>query len=498
MNENQILLYLRRYVIPLFIFTFVLTFFENFWLFLISFVIFLLLYINFAWKYKNLNFVSIIFFLGSLSLGSYFRFNYNFYKHNIYSKWFVKKYFTVEDTYKKWQYILSDDFWWTFLAKNMAQGYKLWEKLKIYWTVIPTSWNFQSRSQNFFSTKLPLDNLDTFGQFDYNKFLKMKWINWTIYVKAEYSKHQSNPTFFQQLKQNISDKIQQLYINYPTKYSALVWWLLIWDKSLLDKETYKEFIHSGLVHIIVVSGWNMMFFMIFLSFLLFFVPFYLRLIIIWIFLIMYAITAWNDSSVIRALIMGILGLLALFYGQAVSTKRLLWLAFIVMLLYNPYYLVYDLGFILSFLAIIWILTFNIFQIKTWNDQYIPAIIAYKTTFKEWKKSLSWVKDKVKYVSTLFIIKFRNDYFLPTMWASIFTAPAILFFTKQVNLLAFIASLIVIPFVPLIMLVNIIALIMLIVWIPGYELLVQANKPLLDLIFYMSDLIGNHWTVFIKW
>jgi predicted membrane metal-binding protein len=169
-----------------------------------------------------------------------------------------------------------------------------------------------------------------------------------------------------------------------------------------------------------------------------------------------------------------------------------------MLLYNPYYLVYDLGFILSFLAIIWILTFNIFQIKTWNDQYIPAIIAYKTTFKEWKKSLSWVKDKVKYVSTLFIIKFRNDYFLPTMWASIFTAPAILFFTKQVNLLAFIASLIVIPFVPLIMLVNIIALIMLIVWIPGYELLVQANKPLLDLIFYMSDLIGNHWTVFIKW
>jgi predicted membrane metal-binding protein len=50
--------------------------------------------------------------------------------------------------------------------------------------------------------------------------------------------------------------------------------------------------------------------------------------------------------------MGILGLLALFYGQAVSTKRLLGLAFIVMLLYNPYYLVYDLGFILSFLAII--------------------------------------------------------------------------------------------------------------------------------------------------
>ena len=498
MNKNQILIHLRWYVIPLFIFTFVLTFFENFWIFLIIFTIILLVYINFAWKYKNLNFISIIFLLGSLILLSYFLFNYTFYKHNLYSKAFIKKYFIIKDTYKKWQYILTDDFWWTFLAKNMAKGYKLWEKLKIYWMLIPTSWNFKTRSKNFLSTKLLLNKLDTFWQFDYNKFLKMKWINWTIYVKVEYSKNQYNQNFFQKIKQFFSDKIYKLYINYPDKYKALVWWLLIWDKSLLDKKIYKEFINSWLVHIIVVSGWNMMFLIIFLSFILFFIPFYLRLIIIWISITMYAISVWNDSSIIRALIMWLLWLLSLFYGQSVSTKRLLWLAFIIMLLYNPYYLIYDLWFILSFLAIIWILVFNIFQYKTWNDQYIPSIIAYKITFKERKKSISWVKDKVKYLSILYIIKFWNDYFLPTIWASIFTAPAILFFTKQVNLLSFIASLIVIPFVPLIMLVNIIALIMLILWIPGYEFLICINKPLLDLIFYMSDLIGNKWMFFIRW
>jgi predicted membrane metal-binding protein len=81
----------------------------------------------------------------------------------------------------------------------------------------------------------------------------MKQINGTIYVKAEYSKNKIQTSFFGTNKQFIIDKVRQLYINYPDKYKALVGGLLIGDKSLLDKKTYDEFIHSGLVHIIVVS-----------------------------------------------------------------------------------------------------------------------------------------------------------------------------------------------------------------------------------------------------
>ena len=497
MNENQILLYLRWYVIPLASFIFVLTVTENLYSFLLIFGIFIIIYGILAYKYRNLNFLSIIFLLWSISLASFFWYNYKFYYHNVYKPIFVKKTFYIDDTYKLGQYILKDDFGWHFIWKNMAIWYKIGEQLKIYGFLVPTSGTRQSWTKHFLSDNLSINNFLQIGTFNYDKFLKMKQINGTIYVKAEYSKNKIQTSFFGTNKQFIIDKIRQLYINYPDKYKALVGGLLIGDKSLLDKKTYNEFIHSGLVHIIVVSWGNMMFFMIFLSLGLFFIPFYPRLVIIWIFLVIYALSCWADSSVIRALIMWILWLIALFFGQMVSTQRLLWLAFMIMLLYNPYFLVYDLWFILSFLAILWILTFNKFQFKIWNDQYLPWILAYKTTFKEFKKAISSRKDNLKYQLIVSSMKFWNNYMLPTFWASLFTAPAILFFTKQVNILAFWASLAVIMLVPIIMFVNFIALVMISLNIPGYDLLVQANKPLLDWVFFMSSVFSHNFSYFIK-
>ena len=488
------MLFLRWYLIPIFVFTFTLTFFENLWIFLISFFVLAIFYAILSFKNKNISFLAIIFLLGSLSLFSYFLFNLNFYKTNNYSKSFVKKTFVVTDTYKLGQYILTDDFWWTFIWKKMAKWYKIWEKLKIYWMLIPVSWSFDLWYKNFTSFDFNVD-ITKLWTFDYDKFLKMKWINGIIYSKAEYVIWSWKTDIFSKIKQQVSDNIKKLYDEYPDKYKALVLWLLIWDKSLLDPNLYKEFIHSGLVHIIVVSGGNMMFFMIFLSFLLFFIPFYIRLIFIWAFIIIYAMVVWWDSSVIRALIMWVLWLLALFVWRYSSTKRLLWIAFLVMLIYNPYFLVYDLGFILSFLAVLWILYFSKFQIgkiKTYNLNVLQNTITFKSLNNAGSKLL-----QIKNFLLFMIIKFWNEYVLATIWASIFTALVVLFFTKQVNILWFLASLIVVPFVPIIMLVNVIALIILYLNLPGYDLLVWLNKPLLDLVFYVSNLFGSKITLFLN-
>jgi len=59
--------------------------------------------------------------------------------------------------------------------------------------------------------------------------------------------------------------------------------------------------------------------------------------------------------VFRAVITGGLSLLALFRGKEVPVWRLLSIAFIAMLIINPYYLVYDVGFIMSFAAVIGII-----------------------------------------------------------------------------------------------------------------------------------------------
>lgn len=81
---------------------------------------------------------------------------------------------------------------------------------------------------------------------------------------------------------------------------------------------------------------------VFLGGILFFLPFYLRNALIISGVCAFALIAGGDSSVVRALIMTVLSLLALFWGREVEIWRLMKYAFILMLCYNPYFLAYDL------------------------------------------------------------------------------------------------------------------------------------------------------------
>jgi competence protein ComEC len=79
----------------------------------------------------------------------------------------------------------------------------------------------------------------------------------------------------------------------------------------------------------------------FLTFILFFVPFYPRLVILLLAVLGYGMLCGMDSSVLRAVIMGTLSLVALLLGRPNLTRRALALACIAMILYNPYFLIYD-------------------------------------------------------------------------------------------------------------------------------------------------------------
>jgi predicted membrane metal-binding protein len=59
--------------------------------------------------------------------------------------------------------------------------------------------------------------------------------------------------------------------------------------------------------------------------------------------------------------MGSLSLVALLVGRGTSLRRLLGLVHIGMLIYNPYFLVYDVGYILSFSAILGIIFIDVFR-----------------------------------------------------------------------------------------------------------------------------------------
>lgn len=147
--------------------------------------------------------------------------------------------------------------------------------------------------------------------------------------------------------------------------AALALGMLIGDRSLFLKEDYQTFIDGGLVHLVAVSGGNIALIVALFGALLFFVPFRIRVCIVIAIVIVYAYLVGVDSSVLRATVMATLTLLALLPGRPLSIWRMLAYARIALLLFNPYYLFYDLGFLLSFGAVVGIL---------WSDMILHRLV----------------------------------------------------------------------------------------------------------------------------
>lgn len=77
------------------------------------------------------------------------------------------------------------------------------------------------------------------------------------------------------MKRGIQEKVIEVYGK--NKISGLLLGMLIGDKSQIPESEYQRFIDSGLVHLIAVSGGNILMIVVFLQCILFFLPFYVRL-----------------------------------------------------------------------------------------------------------------------------------------------------------------------------------------------------------------------------
>ena len=159
-----------------------------------------------------------------------------------------------------------------------------------------------------------------------------------------------------QIKKDIQEKVVEVYGK--NKISGLILGMLIGDRSQIPESEYQSFINSGLVHLVAVSGGNILMIVVFLHFILFFLPFYIRLGVILLTIVGYGLICGLDSSVFRAVLMGEMSMVAVFRGREINIWRLLSISCIIMLLINPYFLVYDTGFLLSYSALIGIIWFD--------------------------------------------------------------------------------------------------------------------------------------------
>ena len=305
--------------------------------------------------------------------------------------------------------------------------------------------------------------------FNFPKRLRMKW-----YVGALYETNSIPLGSWISLgrlvtiRQNVHNQIVHS-MTHPNgqQSSALAWalWMFVWDKSWFSDGMYQLLIQSWLVHLVAVSGGNIVMLVTFLTFILFFIPFYPRLVVLFLAIISYGFLCGMDSSVFRAVIMWSLSILALLFGRPNLIRRAWGLSFIAMLFYNPYFLIYDVWFLLSFWAVVGIALFE------------ESTVSKKISKDEEKPKVS--KSRFQKI----LVYPRKNYIKPGIWAMLWIFPVLLFYMDKINLTSIIGNLFALPMVPLLMIGSMIQ-----IFIPPYisEWTLRGLERLSDWINFVAN------------
>jgi competence protein ComEC len=214
------------------------------------------------------------------------------------------------------------------------------------------------------------------------------------------------------LKKKIEEIIKE---NLPPFHSALLESLLFGEEEEIPFEWKEKLNQTGTRHIAAVSGMNITIISsLILSFLLFLGLWRHHAFYLSIFLIsFYVLMIGAPSSAIRAAIMGILYLTAQHFGRISSGERPVVFAATLILLFNPLLLRYDVGFQLSFLAILGIVYF------------------YQFFFEKFKKFPKTVREGLS----------------STLSAQIFTFPILIYNFGQISLISPLSNVLILPILP---------------------------------------------------
>ncbi len=136
----------------------------------------------------------------------------------------------------------------------------------------------------------------------------------------------------------------------PEPHASLAGGLILGGKQGLGKELLDEFIVVGLIHIVVLSGYNVMIVAEFVLRVFGFLSRRSAVIAALVTISAFVLAAGAGAASIRAGIMAAVALFARASGRTYDAFRALVAAGVVMLLVNPLILIYDPGFQLSFIA----------------------------------------------------------------------------------------------------------------------------------------------------
>ncbi|KKS56452.1 MAG: internalization-related competence protein ComEC/Rec2 protein, partial [Parcubacteria group bacterium GW2011_GWA2_42_35] len=292
-----------------------------------------------------------------------------------------------------------------------------------------------SYQEYFYGDKLKLKGkLQTpkeFEDFNYKNYLRKDKILSVMYEpkievigKSDLLEEVGLPRFYANILE-IKEKLRiSIYRSLASPQAELLAAMVLGDQSRLSQELKNNFSRTGITHIVAISGMNIT---IMAEILIFFFGLTLRLgwnrafYLVLFITVFYVVMIGAPASAVRAGIMAGVLLLAQKTGRLYFAGRALLIAAAIMLIFNPLLLFYDVGFQLSFLAVLGII-------------YLFPIFDFHLSHFLKNKGSRW---------------FRQILAL-TLSAQIFTLPILVYNFGSVSLISPLVNVLVVPLLPVIL------------------------------------------------
>lgn len=188
--------------------------------------------------------------------------------------------------------------------------------------------------------------------FDYPGYLKAKGIEYRISFASVsvLEQDKGNPIIATLLRFKLAF-MKRVEVAILEPAAGLGEGLLLGVKQALGEELEAAFRKTGIIHIVVLSGYNIMLVVLFVMYILgHFLARKPRVVVGIIAIVAFALLVGLSATVVRASIMAVLLLVVQATGRKYLALRGLMVAGTIMIINNPFLLVYDVGFQLSFLA----------------------------------------------------------------------------------------------------------------------------------------------------
>src|SRR3989344_2276829 len=271
-------------------------------------------------------------------------------------------------------------------------------------------------------------------EFDYVAYLKKDGIRTTLFF-PEIKNHDAKldlgllENFRLALYKNIfsiKNEFQEaINLSVPEPNASFINGILLGARQNIPDDLKDAFSKTGTTHILAISGYNIM--IISEAVLLGLIWFFKRRIAFWIsviVIILFVILTGASASVVRAAIMGLLLSFAHGYGRLYDQKNSIILAGAAMVWFNPLVLVFDIGFQLSFAAVL-----GLIYIFPWLDYKL-----YKVS------KLGGLKELI----------------LMTLSAQVAVAPLLIYYFGNFSLISLPTNVLILSFLPYAMLAGFVA------------------------------------------